>query len=261
MNYKYNLKVEQNIAPEKVKDYSISNLPETVNLRNKISVTYDQGPLNSSIANALCYAYIYDNPTYMPSRLFLYYNGNINTGSTLSNGINALEKYGMCNETMWPYNVSRFSVKPSEEAYVEGLKDEIITADRVLQTMSSLKGCLASGYPFVVGIKIYSSFESDMVTKVGYVPMPYINSEELLGGHAFICVGYNNANGVWIMKNSRGASWGERGYFYLPFEYLTNLELCGDIWKITKVPLAPSNKNRLLKINENIKIFGYRKGM
>jgi len=278
MNPKYNLKVERNVAPEKVKDYTASSVssvssassssPETIDLRNKISITYDQGPLGSCIANALCYAYIYDNPTYKPSRLFLYYNeryldrdNNQDVESTLSQGINALEKYGMCSETLWPYNVSKFAVKPNEESYTEGLKDEVITANRVLQTMSSLKGCLISGFPFVVGIAVYESFESNMVSKIGYVPMPDINNEQLLGGHAAICIGFNDSKGIWIMKNSYGSSWGDNGYFYLPYAYLTNTILCGDVWKITKVPLTYHSKNKILKMNENIKFFGYRKGM
>ena len=271
MNPKYNLKVERNVAPEKVKDFtvsSVSSTPTTVDLRNKISIMYDQGPLGSSVANALCYAYIYDNSEYKPSRLFLYYNehyldrgDNKNTESTLSHAVNALEKYGMCSETIWPYNVSKFAVKPLEEAYIEGLKDEVITANRVLQTMSSLKGCLTSGFPFVVGIEIYSSFESNMVTKTGYVPLPNINHEELLGGHAVICIGFNDSKGVWIMKNSWGALWGDKGYFYLPYSYLTNPQLCGDAWKITKVRAIIPSRNKLLKMNENIKFSGIKKGM
>jgi len=271
MNPKYNLKVERNVAPEKVKDYSVSlnsTTPATFDLRNKISIMYDQGPLGSCTANALCYAYIYDDPTYKPSRLFLYYNEryldrdvNQDAGSTLSQGINALEKYGVCSETTWPYNVSKFAVKPQDIAYTESVKHEVIEANRVLQTMSSLKGCLTSGFPFVVGIEIYASFESNMVSSTGYVPMPDVNHEELLGGHAVICVGFNDSKGVWIMKNSWGSSWGDRGYFYLPYAYLTNTQLSGDVWKITKVSVAIPNKNKILKMNENIKFFGYKKGM
>jgi C1A family cysteine protease len=103
-----------------------------------------------------------------------------------------------------------------------------------------MKGCLISGYPFVVGIEIYSSFESQSVAKTGYVPMPNTLTEQFLGGHAIICLGYNDNlyGGVWIMKNSWGSSWGDRGYFYLPYAYLTSNSLAGDLWKITKVTMA-----------------------
>jgi C1A family cysteine protease len=57
----------------------------------------------------------------------------------------------------------------------------------------------------------------------------------LLGGHAVTCVGYNDAKGVWIMKNSWGSRWGDKGHFYLPYAYLLSTRLSGDMWQITKV--------------------------
>jgi C1A family cysteine protease len=65
--------------------------------------------------------------------------------------------------------------------------------------------------------------------------MPNTRTEQLLGGHAVTCVGYNDAKGVWIMKNSWGIGWGDKGNFYLPYNYLLSASLSGDLWQITKV--------------------------
>ncbi len=43
---------------------------------------------------------------------------------------------------------------------------------RVAQNVNQMKGCLASGYPFVYGFTVYESFESKSVAKTGVVPMP-----------------------------------------------------------------------------------------
>jgi len=240
---KYNLVVERGVAPERVRNYSIRyRISANVDLRSKIKIMYDQGNLGSCTANALCYAYVFDAPTFSPSRLFLYYNERfldgdvpIDAGSTLSEGINALEKYGVCKESTWSYNTNNFAVKPSKQAYAEGVKNEVIMASRVLQTMQSMKGCLTSGYPFVVGFEVYSSFESAAVASTGMVPMPNTATEQLLGGHACICLGYDDSKGVWIMQNSWGTGWGDRGYFYMPYAYLTTPALAGDMWRILKV--------------------------
>jgi C1A family cysteine protease len=256
MSIKYSLIVEYDMMPEKVKDYSVSiALPGTVDLRSKLSVIYDQGQLGSCTANALCYSFVFNDPTWNPSRLFLYYNErlldrtiNQDAGSTLSAGIVALEKYGVCSEITWPYIINRFTFRPPTNAYTEGLDHQILSAQRVKQTMSSMKGCLISGFPFVLGILIYTSFESSIVTTTGNVPMPNTKKERLLGGHAVICVGYNDAKGVWIMKNSWGTRWGDSGYFYLPYNYLLSSTLAGDMWQITKVEVI--SKNRKIMVNK-----------
>jgi len=270
--YKYNLKVESGMHPDKVVNFakpallgkSVTVQPTIVDLRNKINIIYDQGQLGSCTANALCYSFIYNDYTHNPSRLFLYYNERMldknilnDAGSTLTQGINALIRYGVCSEQYCPYIISNFTKKPSSVAYTDGLKHTVLGSSRVLQTLDSLKGCLIAGYPFVVGIYVYSSFESDVVTNTGYVPLPNVNTEQLLGGHAVICVGYNDTNKVWIMRNSWGPNWGDRGNFYLPYNYLLNTSLSGDVWKITQVKVLPKNvKIKINQINQNTKHLG-----
>jgi C1A family cysteine protease len=267
---KYSLIIERGTFPEKVTDFSLSTpLPGSVDLRSKLKIIYDQGNLGSCTANALCCSFVYDDSKYTPSRLFLYYNERMldkdvshDVGSTLTQGINALEKYGVCQESTWPYIINKFAIKPPVNAYTEGVQHQVLSAKRVQQTMSSMKGCLNSGFPFVLGIEIYSSFESQVVTNTGYVPMPNTEKEQLLGGHAVICVGYNDAKGVWIMQNSWGILWGDKGYFYLPYNYLLSSTLAGDMWQITKVRvLNTPQKIMINKINEVTKyrVIKYRR--
>ena len=81
-----------------------------VDLRSKFPPVYDQGNLGSCTANALCGAFAYAAPGYVASRLFLYYNERLlehnipyNAGAYIHDGIKALETYGVCTETLWPY--------------------------------------------------------------------------------------------------------------------------------------------------------------
>jgi C1A family cysteine protease len=96
-----------------------------------------------------------------------------------------------------------------------------------------MKSYLSTGFPFIVGISVYASFESQSVAKTGIVPMPG-PKDFLLGGHAVLVCGYNDnlINGMWIVRNSWGSSWGDKGYFYLPYNYLTNPNLCSELWCI-----------------------------
>jgi len=98
--------------------------------------------------------------------------------------------------------------------------------------LTLLKTALAEGYPAVIGINVYESFESDQVAKTGIVPLPK-RGEQLLGGHAILAVGYKDdtkikGQGVVICRNSWGENWGDKGYFYLPYSYFAHYVT--DMW-------------------------------
>lgn len=225
------------------------DLPESVDLRNKFPAVYDQGTLGSCTANAVVAAYQYLNKKHYGSRLFLYYNTrmldktiNYDAGSTLTQTINAAKKYGICQDNNWAYSPSRFKIRPKIAAYTNARPFVIQESEPIMPTITQLKACLAEGYPFICGILVYSSFMSAEVRSTGRVPLPQ-SGEEIIGGHAIVCVGYNKDG--WIMRNSWGPRWGDRGHFYLPYSYLID-EMACDFWKITKV-YNPSDKKVVKK--------------
>lgn len=108
---------------------------------------------------------------------------------------------------------------------------------RLAQDPSQLKACLAEGFPFVFGISVYSSFESDEVAKTGVVPMPG-KFERMVGGHAVCCVGYNDADQRYIVRNSWGTDWGMGGYFTIPYDFVHNANLADDFWTVRWIPVS-----------------------
>jgi C1A family cysteine protease len=60
-------------------------------------------------------------------------------------------------------------------------------------------------------------------------------SESALGGHCIVAVGYDNKKRVFLMRNSWGKSWGMKGYFTIPYEYLLDPHLASDFWTIRSV--------------------------
>lgn len=220
-------------------------LPPRVDLRAQLDRVYDQGALGSCTANALALSFDFSRrheklPLVDPSRLFLYYNERAyentvdeDAGAELRTGVKVCAKAGCCAEDMWPYDTEQFTVKPSDACYQAANNNLLKTYMRIDNTrLNLLKTCLADGYTFVCGIIIFDSFESDRVALTGIVPMPATNSEELLGGHAVTCVGYDDANRHFIMRNSWSDNWGDRGHFYIPYAYLTNAELAMDFWTL-----------------------------
>ena len=226
-----------------IKNKNPNTLPSIVDLRPKCPPIYDQGALGSCTANALCAAFDYDDSNvFVPSRLFVYYNERRlektipdDAGARLSDGVKTLQKFGVCSETLWPYNIKNFTKCPSTNCYINATKHKAITVSHIPQNIDAMKSSLANGFPFVVGIRIYNSFESHDVTKTGIVPLPDTKNETCLGGHAILCVGYDDSSEKWIMRNSWGTGWGMKGYFTIPYEYLTTPSLSSDLWNITRV--------------------------
>jgi C1A family cysteine protease len=180
-----------------------------------------------------------------PSRLFIYWNERDMEGTTASDsgayirdGIKVLRKFGTPREQTWPYLITKFTDKPPKPAFVEAEKNQSLTYERILtpatNPVSDMLSCLAAGYPFVTGIAVYESFESAKANSTGVIPMPS-KAESLLGGHAIVIVGYDQKKQQFIFRNSWGTSWGDIGYGYIPFNYLTNKGLSSDMWVIKTV--------------------------
>jgi C1A family cysteine protease len=156
------------------------------------------------------------------------------SGAQIRDGIKSVGSQGACAETLWPYVEDQFAVRPSPPCYKIARTHPAVSYSRVAQDLGQLKACLAAGYPFVLGITVYESFESDGVANSGIVPMPG-DSETVLGGHAVMAAGYDDASSRFLVRNSWGSDWGMGGYFTIPYAYVTDDNLADDFWTIRVV--------------------------
>ncbi len=230
-------------------------IPTSVDLRPQCPKTvYDQGRLGSCTANAIAGAMEFDQikqkqAEATPSRLFIYYNERaiehtilMDSGAQIRDGIKSVVKQGACPEAMWTYDdtpppaedqpcpTCKFTQKPPAKCYAEALKHQVLSYQRITHALSVMKGCLASGYPFVFGFTVYENFPFDSTT--GVIPMP---AGGVLGGHAVLAVGYDDSKQMFLFRNSWGPAWGAGGYGFMPYAYLTNSNLSDDLWTIRTI--------------------------
>lgn len=235
-----------------------ASLPAKVDLRTRMPAVYDQGQIGSCTANAIGAAVQFalkkeKKRALVPSRLFIYWNErniehtvSIDNGAQIRNGIKVVNKFGAPPEKTWPYDDTpatpsgawpagaKPTIKPSAKAYQEAELHQTIGYQRIDQTLSQLKGVLASGYPFVFGFTVYESFEGPDVAKTGVLNLP-AGGESVVGGHAVLCVGYDEASQRFVVRNSWGKGWGQNGYFTMPYAYLLDNNLSDDLWVISTV--------------------------
>lgn len=239
------------------------SIPATVDLRTWCSPIENQLSIGSCTAHAgMGVVEYFERRAYgnhiNGSRLFLYKTTrNLmqvtgDTGAWLRNTMGALALCGVPAEKYWAYNVADFDHEPPAFVYAvadnfEALKyfchdpaGSNVPAATVLKTV---KQYLAAGIPSMFG---FWGFPSSSSTNVkGGIPYP-CPGEKAQWGHAIVAVGYDDAKkikntqcntettGALLIRNSWGVTWGDKGYGWLPYEYVLN-KLAMDFWSLLEM--------------------------
>ncbi len=232
-----------------VPEYPLLALPTVVNLDipspgSPFDPGVSQGRLGccgpTTAANDIVFRSLLGGfPINTPSRLFVYYCTRELMGTTGSDsGVNnrtmlkAIRQYGYCDETLWPYDISKFTVKPNTAAYSAAIAQaQIFTYLSVQQDLNIMKSCIAAGQPIIFGFTVYESMETPTVDASGDIPMPKMN-ERVLGGHDVLLTGYDDATRKFRLKNPWGPGWGLGGYGFINYDYV-NPSLSNDYWTVT----------------------------
>ena len=203
---------------------------QKVDLRPWASPVEDQLSIGSCAANAFVGLVELQDKEHNrfkdKSRLYLFYNahdiaGTIghDVGVTIRNIMKAAQKFGICNEATWPYDVNRCWVKPSQSCYTEGSQYKI-SAYKYLPSgdVNAAKGYLAQKYPIEFGFDVFKSFLGTHIALTGIMEMPSAG-EKPQSGHAVDLVGFDDSKGWFIVRNSWSSRWGQGGYFMMPYEF------------------------------------------
>ncbi|HSA95558.1 MAG TPA: C1 family peptidase [Acidobacteriota bacterium] len=236
--------------------------PASVDLRAWASAVEDQGMLGSCTAQAGAGVIeYYERKSFgrhiEASRLFLYkVTRNLmkmkgDTGGYLRLTIGAMVLFGVPPEEYWPYtdDENAFDKEPPAFCYAFAQNYKTILYFRhdppgasKPKVVDRLKTYLAAGHPAMFGFTVYSSIEQASTT--GRIPYPSAR-EKIEGGHAVVAMGYDDAmtirnetgggetKGALLIRNSWGTGWGEAGYGWLPYEYVTK-GLAEDFWSVLK---------------------------
>ena len=198
----------------------------------------DQSTLGSCVAHsAYVLFYIESKKKINLSRLHLYFCSRAldnfsltqDTGVTIRGCMKAIKNYKLCDEKRWGYVLSNFAKLPPADAFVQTYNLTQFTYTFLPQVLETILNCLSNGHPIMLGIYLYNSFETSVVDKYGVVPIPNPQKEKLLGGHAISLVGFDVPRKYFKFQNSWGTAWGDKGYGYIPFDYILNKTLASDL--------------------------------
>ena len=220
------------------------SLPEMVDLRPMCPPVYDQGVLESCSGNAIAALMEFDQmrlgaeEIYVASRLFIYYNERVlegtvkkDAGACIRTGIKTVVKLGAPHEPVWPYDPAKVFTQPPASAYLAARLDKVKSYARVGQTLPMMQACLAEGYPFLFWFGCYAGLDLPGTVATGDIPMPG-PGETRDGAHFMVVVGYDNATRRFLIRNSWGTEWGDKGYGTVGYEHMLSPEMACDFWTV-----------------------------
>ena len=240
--------VPENAKRHKIGRFQSRQLPPKVDLRKYMTAVEDQVG-NSCVANAFVGAYEYLAKRSLGdsadvSRLFVYYNARAShdaededSGTEMNAAIESLIEYGACSEDLWPNDEDLIFDEPDEDAYDQAAQFKILEAEFIETDLEVWRHALAEGYPIAFALNTFDSFD-EATRNRGRVPMPKRsdNVRETHGWHAMLCVGYSDKDRMFTVRNSWGSEWGDRGYCYIPYDYVLHSDYNGhDSWIIKTI--------------------------
>jgi hypothetical protein len=204
-----------------------------IDLSAKFPVAGNQGEQQSCVGWATAYAlksyhesvevgWSLNTPAHLFSPAFIYnqINRGQNNGSSFEAALDLAVNKGVATLGRMPYKETDYLSQPTPEALEEASFFKASKWYTIIGT-ENIKAALANRQPVLIGIQLYGNI-SFLVS-----PDPVYNSTAggTLGGHAVTIVGYddNKYGGSFKVLNSWGITWGDSGYFWIPYSFLSQI--------------------------------------
>ena len=162
--------------------------------------------------------------------------GETEDGSFFSDALTGLHKYGICEDSLFPYYVRNYTKKvaPSKAAIKDGKKRRLaetvwikqwdpkngMTGDQIGQVKAQIR----MEHPVAIGFQWPKNEERYRKIVNGMMSVP--PREGVFDGHSIIMVGYQDdpkapGGGWFLFRNSHGTGYGDNGYGKMPYEYVS----------------------------------------
>lgn len=232
---------------------SLDLKPDVFEVDNQLSV----GSCTANAATSVCEDILKkEGEGVSLSRLFNYWiSRNIIleqpgvNGSTMRAAVRAIKHFGVCRELLWPYNIPFADTRPSDEAFAEAitrciqryevistaLPDPLPSPEGLTQDewweliytivgnriVHDIKSSLNEGIPVVFSCALGQQWYSLTGPWQGHiytVPRENDSVNPIVGGHAMMVIGYDDACQRMLIENSWGSEWGDGGFGGMPYD-------------------------------------------
>lgn len=194
--------------------HSNTTFPKTLDLRNCLQNIRNQGTQGTCAAQSAACMKEWQERKDIDFREYFspqfIYNLRENSDSEGMYGrdvMRILYKFGACPEKLYEYGkIEHKHNIINNKSIIELSSNHKIKHYAKLNTISSTKKALFQNGPCLICFPVYNEGDKMWIPKHG---------QEMKGGHAMTVVGYTNDS--FIIRNSWGGDWGDKGYCYYPF--------------------------------------------
>lgn len=162
-----------------------------------------------------------DMKDFLPSILYTYYfikkhNHKDEKHIKYKDIFKAIKNHGIVSEKDYPYIEDNKDKEPN----IKG-KEFNFSYELIEENVHKIKEILSTGLPIIFKFDIFEHFYSDEVKETGVVKIPKRHERPLEQSISAIIVGYRTSSESFICMSNFGVDFGERGFFYLPYEYVS----------------------------------------
>jgi C1A family cysteine protease len=138
-------------------------------------------------------------------------------GTSLKSAMDVLRKYGAVGDATLPMKLSKYMYLGDEKVFFAmAAKNKVASYFNLRKKASDWRNWLAKNGPILAGLTVDETFHKAAST-AGVLDS--YRSSTASGGHAITIVGYR-PDGRFIIRNSWGKAWGDKGYAYASEGYI-----------------------------------------
>lgn len=157
--------------------------------------------------------------------------------------LQAASTIGICRRDLHdpPFDAEGAARSPSDEARADAERQRLAGYDVSSMRMQysvvtgprarACKAAIARGVPVMLAFWVTSAYRALSAARPIHGPPPRERSDD---GHAVTLVGYDDGRGSFLAKDSRGASFGKKGHWQMPYSVMES-PLVHEAWILERI--------------------------
>jgi C1A family cysteine protease len=139
------------------------------------------------------------------------------TGTSLKAAMEILRKYGAVPESLLPFHITTTMYLGNEDTfYATAATRRIASYFNLAKNLNNWRSWLATHGPIMGGLNVDETWDNATAT---HGKLDTFKPRTVRGGHAVCIVGYTTDN-RFIIRNSWGTTWGDKGFAYATDAYI-----------------------------------------